>query len=408
VTDLSPSVLIVTRTYPPDPAAVGHLVAELAAELAARGWRVGIATTTSAAGDSESTAGVEVKRVTPWFAFSRESTAKRALSYLSIFPALLRAAWALPGPWDLIVTTSDPPLQVLLGPILRATKKGRVVQWSQDLYPELAEELGVLPPRGATANFLRVLSNWGLRRSDLVIVPGRCMAARMRARGLAPDTIQVVPNWSPPSLEFAGDRTENPFWREQGLEASRFVVMYSGNFGLAHRFDEILDAAEKLQSTRPEIVFLMIGDGPRADAVRRDAERRNLANVRFLPLQPRERLSESLGAADVHLITMRDGLSGLVVPSKFYGVLAAGRPSIFIGPADSEVALAIGEGDCGAVVADAAALAASIVHFADDSNARTQAGARARALAANFSIAASANELLTAWQMTAAQRGEGG
>ncbi len=403
----SPSVLIVTRTYPPDPAAVGHLVAELAAELAARGWRVGIATVAQGSRDIASIAGVEVKRMRPWFAFSRESTAKRAMSYLSIFPALLRAAWALPGPWDLIVTTSDPPLQVLLGPILRAAKKGRVVQWSQDLYPELAEELGVLPPRGASAKFLRTLSNWGLRHSDLVVVPGRCMAARLRARGLSPDSIQVVPNWSPPSLDIASDRTKNPFRRELGLDASRFVVMYSGNFGLAHRFDEILDAAEKLQSTRPEIVLLMVGDGPRADAVRQDAERRNLANVRFLPLQPRERLAESLGAADVHVITMREGLSGLVVPSKFYGALAAGRPGIFIGPADSEVALAISEGDCGAVVADAAALVASIIHFADDSHARTQAGARARKLAASHSIAASADKLLTAWQMPGARRGDG-
>ncbi len=217
------------------------------------------------------------------------------------------------------------------------------MQWSQDLYPEIAEELGVLSPRGLFANFLRGLSNWGLRHSDLVIVPGRCMAARLRERGLPDELIRVVPNWSIPRPDKPGEGTPNPFRRGQGIDDSQFVVMYSGNFGLAHTFESILTAAERLKGSRPEIVFLMIGDGPRAAEVRDEAKRRALTNMRFLPLQPREGLAESLGAADVHLITMRERLAGLVVPSKFYGVLASGRPAIFIGPADSEVALTIGE-----------------------------------------------------------------
>ena len=194
------SVLIVSRTFPPDAAAVGQLVAELARELAMRGWRVGVATTSLAGASDEPIPGVEVSRVPGSFAFTRESTGKRALGYLGIYPALLRAAGRLRGPWNFVVTTSDPPLQVLLGPLLRAVKGGRLIQWSQDLYPELAEELEVLARDGAAARVLRALSTWGLEHCDLVVVPGRCMETRLRARGMRADRIRVVPNWSDQSF----------------------------------------------------------------------------------------------------------------------------------------------------------------------------------------------------------------
>ena len=405
----TPSVLIVTRTFPPDPAAVGQLVAELARELAGRGWRVGIATTSPAGESTEPIAGVEVARVASRFAFTRASTLRRALSYLSIFPALLWAAWQLPGRWDFIVTTSDPPLQVLVGPLLRAAKGGRLIQWSQDLYPEIAEELEVLKRDGPVARALRALSNWGLRRCDLVLVPGRCMAARLRQRGTPGDRIRVVPNWSDPARVRPVDRRENAFRREQGISETTFVAMYSGNIGLAHRFEAILGAAGRLGTARPEILFLIVGDGPRAESVRADATRLKLPNVRFLPLQPRERLTESLGAADVHLVTMSARLCGLVVPSKFYGVLAAGRPCVFVGPAESEVAAVIRETGCGVVVneGDEVALAAALTGFADGPAAHARAGMAARVAAEQYSLSACTDKLLAAWQMKDQTAGEG-
>ena len=113
------------------------------------------------------------------------------------------------------------------------------------------------------------------------------------------------------------------------------------------------------------VLFLIIGGGPGERAVREEASRLGLRNMRFLPSQPAESLSESLGAGDLHLVTMREGTSGLVVPSKFYGVLAAARPCLFVGPADSEVALTIQGGGLGEVVApgDAGILAESILRY---------------------------------------------
>ena len=379
---------------------------ELALELVSRGWRVGIATTSTTHSPADDPPGMEVRRVQTWLAFTRASLPRRTLSYLSIFPALLRAASALPGKWDYVVTTSDPPLQVLLGSMLQRSAKCRLVQWSQDLYPELAEELGVLRRRGIAATALRAMSDLGLRRSSCVIVPGRCMADRMRERGVSSASIHVVPNWSPARTAAPADTTA--FRKKHGIRESHFVVMYSGNFGLAHSFDSVLHAADYFRSSRPEIRFLLIGGGPRLAEVHADVERLALTNVQFLPLQPREDLSVSLAAADVHLITMRESVAGLVVPSKFYGVVAAGRPCLFVGPRNSEVAQVITESGCGAVVGEFEmdALVTAIASFADDSEKRSQAAAHALAIAGEYTVSASTDKLLSAMRSAETNGGE--
>jgi glycosyltransferase involved in cell wall biosynthesis len=157
--------------------------------------------------------------------------------------------------------------------------------------------------------------------------------------------------------------------------------MYSGNIGLAHTFEAILDAAAILQTVEPKLLFLFVGDGPRLPWLREESARRRLTNLRFIAPHPRERLAESLSAAEVHLVTMRDDLCGLVVPSKFYGVAAAGRPTVFVGPANSEVARDIVREQCGSVLpgTTGAELAKCLLAWRADAAARSAAGARARA-----------------------------
>jgi glycosyltransferase involved in cell wall biosynthesis len=141
-------------------------------------------------------------------------------------------------------------------------------------------------------------------------------------------------------------------------EARRaFIVMYSGNMGLAHEFDTVLDAARLLDEE--DFLFLFAGEGKRMDEVREGVKRRGLKRVRFLKSQPIERLSESLASADVHLITMRPNVEGLVVPSKIYGILASGRPAAMVGPRDNEIAGLLDSSRSGIVIpnGDAAGLA---------------------------------------------------
>jgi glycosyltransferase involved in cell wall biosynthesis len=160
------------------------------------------------------------------------------------------------------------------------------------------------------------------------------------------------------------------------------VVCYSGNLGRAHEFDTLLDAADLLKLDG-SFVFLIIGGGARMPALRRAVAERELPNFRFLPYQPREALEDSLAAADVHLVSLRPALEGLICPSKLYGILAAGRPLIFIGDGDGEIARVVGSAGCGlsVEVGDSADLAECLKFLRTVDDARLQMGIRARALA---------------------------
>ena len=249
-------------------------------------------------------------------------------------------------------TLTDPPMQVVCGGVLAALKRTKHVHWAQDVYPELAEEMGVLRKGGWFAGLLRFLSTWALRKAHGVVVVGRCMAQRLTTRGLSSPMITVIPNWGQTMVSCHPEAPGESFRNEQGW-LNRFVVMYSGNLGLAHSFDAILDSAALMKASQPEVLFVFVGHGPRLPWVKQQVAERGLGNVQFLPFQPKEKLTEVLASADVHLACMRNELCGLVVPSKVYGVIAAARPCVFLGPEDSEAARLIRDLNCGTVLSDA-------------------------------------------------------
>ena len=158
------------------------------------------------------------------------------------------------------------------------------------------------------------------------------------------------------------------------------MVSYSGNLGSVHDYETILGAVRRLRHHR-DVLFLMVGGGAGMRELQRCARDEDLANLRFEPYQPRERLIESLGAADVHLCTLRPEFEGLVQPSKLYGIGAAGRPTIFVGDAQGETATILRQGGCGIAIqaGDDAALAKAIVELRDQSKVRELMGSRARA-----------------------------
>ncbi|MGA0849531.1 MAG: glycosyltransferase family 4 protein, partial [Chthoniobacterales bacterium] len=392
-----PTYVFTNRVYPPVGGATGELLKELAEGLVSGGARVIVVTslpeetkrprdqgtaggrrsetgdrrrvasqptdkglkdeepeTAAAVGDSASPAragrgqtkgrdvvnGVEIIRVGA-APFTRASHWRRALSYLGLYPQLMWQVWKL-GKVDAVVSMTDPPLQVAAVTI--ASRKGvKKVHWAQDVYPELAEELGVIPRGGLLARVLRVVSTWALRMQDEVVVVGRCMRERLIERGVDAGKIEVIPNWS--SVKPVGAEQVTVMRRRLGWEG-KFVVLYSGNIGLAHDFETLVDAARLLGGAGVELVFA--GEGPRLEELRRDTA--GLDHVRFLPPQPKEELSAFLAAADLHLVSVRAGLEGLVVPSKAYGILAAGRPLLYVGGPDAEVARVIAESGCGTVV----------------------------------------------------------
>lgn len=333
------SLLFINRVYPPDHGATGQLLEDLARGLAARGFAVTVLTTGPKREEDAPVAsgGINILRV-HGLPFSRASFVRRAVSYLSLYPALLWRAWRLPR-HDVVVTLTDPPLVLVLAPLIRLCKRSRPIHWAQDVYPELAEELGVLRQQSLGARLLRAVSNWALRRHEQIIAVGECMKARLIARGIPAEKVSVIPNWA------VG--VESP--RAHTRESTTFTVMYSGNFGLAHTFDAIIAAVKNLEAQSAPVRFIFTGSGPKFDFVQRQLSGSSIAE--FRPPVALSELNRSLASADVHLASMIDSLCGLVVPSKIYGALAAGRPCVFIGPSASEAARLLERTGCGVALA---------------------------------------------------------
>ena len=362
-----PSILFINRVYPPDSGATGRVLEQVALTFVKAGWRVAVLATADGKTDAGCIVrdGVTVVRVGS--AFSKSSLMARAAGYALMIPSLLLKALLLPRA-DVVVTMTDPPMLSVVGPVLRITKGSKLVHWAQDLYPEVAEEAGVFRKGGLLAGVIRVFSTTSLRLHHLVISLGRCMSDRLSMRGIPADRVRLIPNIGMERDIVPVGCRNNPFRARNAIAPEALVVMYSGNLGRAHEFDTVLESARLLKEKgEGGILFLFVGEGPSRPSVERDAAEAGLTNVRFLPSQPGSEISSSLGAADLHLVTMRRGMSGLVVPSKFYGVLAAERACLFVGPEDSEAGRVINEVGCGEVVAlgDGKGLADVVLTYKD-------------------------------------------
>jgi colanic acid biosynthesis glycosyl transferase WcaI len=393
-------ITLINRYFWPDESATSQLVTDLAVDLAAAGWEVEVVTSRQRIDDPAAALpatgvcrGVRVHRVAT-SRFGRSSLVGRAIDYLTFYLAAAVVLVRRVRPGDLVVAKTDPPLIGLLAVTVGALKGATAINWWQDVYPEVAEQLGV----GAAVRLrrpLRALRNWIARRAARNVVIGRCMRDYLVRQGVPAGTITVIPNWVDDAAIRPVAAADNRLRQEWGL-AGRFVVGYSGNLGRGHEFDALLGAAQRL-ADRPDVVFLFIGGGARRAALEARCAELGLTNIVLKPFQLREQLPLSLGVPDLHVVSLRAGLEGLIVPSKFYGALAAGRPVLFIGPESSEVARAIGEWHCGFAVADATpeSLAALVAGCSGDLARVTAMGEGARrAIDTRYSRAAA----LRAWR----------
>jgi len=235
-----------------------------------------------------------------------------------------------------------------------------------------------------------------LKAATVNVALGSRMAAAIRVRGISHEHVVVVPNWADGELIRPLLTEPNPLRLEWHL-TGKFIVGYSGNLGRAHEFGTILEAAEMLQNDH-DIVFLFIGRGHQHAWLQAEAVHRGLNNVIFKPHQPRERLRISLTLPDVHLISLLPEAEGYVVPSKFYGIAAAGRPVVFIGASDGELAEKIKRFQCGAVIAPSHSerLAAFLCTLKNTPTLRADQGRRIRiAFEENYEI----KHAIRAWQI---------
>ena len=394
-------IVFINRYFYPDHSATSQLLSDLAFHLAEEGFRVTVVTGRQLydAPDAGLAArgrirGVEVHRVATT-RFGRSRLVGRAMDYLSFY---FSAAWRLARllrHGDIVVAKTDPPLIGVVAAQIARRRGCVLVNWIQDLFPEVAEALGVRLIRGPVAKLLAGLRDTSLRTAQVNVVLGKLMADRVRSAGVPEDRIRIVPNWADGSMVRPVPPAANRLREEWGL-GGKFVVGYSGNMGRAHESDTVLEVAERLRDER-DVVFLWIGDGAQRSRLETEARRRGLRNCLFKPYQPRERLAESLSVPDVHLVTLRECLEGLIVPSKFYGIAAAGRPVAFIGSLDGEIARLVEAHKCGVAVevGDADALLKKIVDLRDNRVIREEMGRNARAL---FAEAYDSKRVFSSWR----------
>jgi glycosyltransferase involved in cell wall biosynthesis len=377
-------LVFVNRYYAPDHSATSQMLTDLAVALARDGADVHVVASRQRYDDpraalpaEERLDGVTVHRVAAP-RFGRGNLVGRTFDYLGFHLAASLRLRRLVQRGDVVVAKTDPPLISVPAGWVARRRGAHCVNWLQDLFPEAAAALGVGLASGIAGRLLRSLRDRSLRHAAANVVPGRAMQQRVAARGVDARRIAVIPNWADGAALRPVAPEANPLRLEWGL-GRRFVVGYSGNMGRAHEFGTILDAAVALKGER-DVVFLFIGGGAQQAAIRRAAAEAGLDNVVVLPYQPRERLGQSLGAADVHLVTLRPELEGFVVPSKFYGIAAAGRPTIHVGDPEGEIGTAVREAACGLCVrpGEVAELVAAIRSLRDDRAMRERLGRNAR------------------------------
>jgi glycosyltransferase involved in cell wall biosynthesis len=344
-------IVFVNRYFSPDESATSRILSDLSFRLAKEGVNVSVVTSRQLYGDAraalparETIEGVDVHRVAT-ATQGRANLAGRALDYASFHVAAGMKLLSLLQSGDVVVAKTDPPLISIVASRAALWKGALLINWLQDLFPEVASVLTPgLVPKGLGKTLVAARDRT-LRRAAMNIVLGETMRERLIAHRVDEAKVRVITNWANVRGTQVISTGDSQTRRALGLE-NRFVVGYSGNLGRAHEFDTLLGAASRLRS-QERFVFLITGGGAKVNALREAVAAQGMQNFVFQNYQPPEMLADSLAAADVHLVSLLPALEGLIVPSKIYGILAAGRPAVFIGDTHGDVARLIDEHECG-------------------------------------------------------------
>ena len=361
------SIVFVNQFYWPDEAATSQLLGDVADGCVADAVVTVICSASHYAVNPGTPIpkGVQIQRVaTTGFGHGK---ARKLASYASfLLGTAKRIVFGKRA--GVIVTMTTPPLLGLLG-WLGQLRGARHFIWEMDLYPDVAVELGVFVRGGGLDRVIGWLADFPRHRADGIIALGPCMEKRLRNRGICTTPVHVVHNWA----DGASIRPQS-FAVDGALR-----IFYSGNMGLAHDFDTLLPVLRELGAD-PGYAFRFSGGGPRREEVVRACA--GLASCTFSGYHARESLEAAFGENDLGLVTQRAETVGTLVPSKVYGILAAGRAVIYVGPSDSTVGRLIDEFQVGWRISngDSAGLAALLRRLRGDRRLVEETGRRARAV----------------------------
>ncbi len=383
--------------YPPDTSATAKMAAAFLGPLAAkhqvtlvcgrpsydpperRSWRLW---------RTERLAGVTVIRVGSTD-YPRTQMARRVFNYLSY--VALSVPRVLFLRCDVVVAMTDPPFEGILGAFVAMLKQKPFVYNIRDMYPDMALGGAIVVP-GLLSRVWERLHRWALRRASRVIVLGEDMRARIVGKGIDAQRVAIVRD----GVDTAAHADTVPELDMEVVNAIRsnfrFVLLHAGNLGFYGAWDTLLVATRELEGDGAGLVF--VGDG--AERERLKAAASATTNVKFLSFFPSEKISSVLAAADVHIVTIKKGLEGVVVPSKIYGILAAGRPIIAVAPMQTDAAT-LGLRENFGIVADPdkpTELAAAIRALIADPARLAAMGAAARAAASHYGRAAESRKFM--------------
>ncbi len=324
---------------------------------------------------TESWDGVNISRIGVPRPRSAKTATRLAAGWLFSIAALLKLMKR--RRYDLILVTTAPPTLPLAMQWMRLLKVPYIYV-IYDLFPDVPVALGFLNANSRIARFCEGLQRKWLRNAESVVVLGRCMRDHLiKKYEVANEQIEVIPIWSSDrSIQSLSKATR---FREQN-QLNGKVVLYAGNFGQCQDFDNLLDAAGILNKADCNITMVFVGEGPKKEHLLTRVNKEKLANVRILPFVSKEDFPDLLASADVSLVTLEPGAEGLGVPSKFYNILASGRPTVAVVAPNSEVAQVLEEAHCGLTVShhDAPALAHALRQLCEDEARLDEMGAAAR------------------------------
>jgi colanic acid biosynthesis glycosyl transferase WcaI len=379
-----PQLLIVNRYFYPDCSATAQLLTDLVDAIDGRGIQIRVFTSRQRYGDPkavlparEAYFGAEIHRL--WTSrFGRIGLPGRALDYATFYCSAFLALLATVRRGDVLLAKTDPPLISVIAWLVARLRGATLVNWCQDLFPETAAALGFDVATGLAGRLLVKLRNASLKGAAMNVAVCESMAERLRAEGIPSERLTVIHNWVDGERIRPLPPDANPLRREWGL-SGKFVVGYSGNLGRVHDVEAIIDLIGALDY-EPETVMLFIGAGLGYRRLKEIVGDRRITKTVFRPYQPRERLGESLTVPDLHIVSHRSDCEGIVMPSKLYGILAAGRPVLSVGNPSGSVARIVRDYGAGLVAAPGRmdALAAEIGTLRRDPARLEQMGANAR------------------------------
>ena len=390
-------IVFFNRSYWPDQAATGQLLTELAEDLVRNyGCRVSVVAglplhqrDNADLGKAERRKliqrethhGVDIYRAIGT-TFPPGRFVARVTNYVSYFLSACLAGLRLPRP-DIVVSLTDPPIIGLAGLFTARRFGAKFVFLCQDIFPEVASLLEDFHS-DLVDKILTQVNRFIVRQADRIIALGDTMRRRLvEGKGADPRKVSVIHNWVDCSSVEPGSK-HNPFSEAHGL-ANAFVVMHSGNIGLSQNLDMLIDAAQHLQPY-DDLAVTIVGGGAKRNALQARVQEQGLGNVQFFPYQPKEHLHDSFATADVFIVSLKQGLAGYIVPSKLYGILAAGRPYVAAVEEECEVASITREYNCGLLAepGNSEDLADKILTLYRDRALAQQLGANARQAALDF------------------------